>query len=144
MSVNGKVYDWESIEVQLPNGLAIGITDINYNDERPKTPRYGKGSVQRGTGRGNYKASFSLTLDRDEYEALRKALGGSVYEGEPFNIVVSYANDGSETISDTLPDCEITKQDTSGSQGDDNVGQVKLDGGVGQPIKWNGVAALKA
>jgi hypothetical protein len=142
MSVNGNLYDWESVEIQLPNGVAVGITSINYNDERAVEPRYGKGSTPRGYGRKNYKASGNMELDRDEADALREALGGSVYKGESFQIVVSYGNDGMPTSTDTLPAVKITKQDSGASQDDDNAGKMKHDFAILAPIKWGGTPAL--
>ncbi|OIQ51032.1 hypothetical protein BerOc1_02977 [Pseudodesulfovibrio hydrargyri] len=142
MSVNGILYDWESVEVQLPGGVAVGITSISYSDERPVEARYGKGSVPRGYGRKNYKASGSMELDRDEAEALRAALGGSVYDGAPFQIVVSYGNDDMPTVTDTLPAVKITKSDTSAGQEDDNAGAIKHDLTILAPIKWGGTPAL--
>ncbi|XPV77688.1 MAG: hypothetical protein ACNI27_07155 [Desulfovibrio sp.] len=140
--VNGNQFDWESVEVQLPSGVAVGITDIAYNDERGIEARYGKGSRPRGFGRKNYKASGSITLDRDEAERLRTALGGSFYKGAPFTIVASYANDDQETITDTLPAVKITKTDTSSAQGNENAGVMKFDLMILKPIKWNGDEAI--
>lgn len=142
MPINGNLYDWESVEIQLPNGTAIGVTDISYNDERPVESRYGKGSVPRGFGRKNYKASGSMELDLDEAERLRQALNGSVYQGQPFNIVVSYANDDMPRVTDTLPDCKIVKKDSGAKQGAENVGVRKLDFEILSPIKWGGTSAL--
>jgi hypothetical protein len=144
MSINGNLYDWESIEIQLPSGTAIGITNIDYDDERPIEERYGKGNVARGYGRKNYKASGKMELDLDEAERLREELGGSMYDGEPFPIVVSYATEGQPTVTDTLPSCKITKTSTSGKQGDDNVGQRKYDFKILAPIQWGGKDALPA
>jgi len=142
MAVNDQLYDWESVEVQLPNGVAVGITTINYSDERDIELRYGKGSKPRGYGRKNYKASGSIELDRDEAEALRENLGGSVYKGEPFQIVVSYGDEGMPTITDILPKVKITKQDTGASQDDDNAGALKYDLKIIDPIKWGGTPGL--
>ena len=141
MAINGIQYDWESMTFQGPQGEVTGITEISYSDERPVEPRYGKGAVPRGYGRKNYKASGSLTLDKDEHERLRKAMGGTVYGGSPVTIVVGYANKDQPTITDTLPDCVFTKQDTSGKSDDDNAGSVKLDFTILSPIKWNGAQA---
>lgn len=142
MAINGNYYDWESVEIQLDSGgAAIGITEISYSDERPIEGRYGKGSVPRGYGRKNYKASGSMTLDKDESERLRESLGGSFYKGKPFPVIVSYANDDQPTITDKLPDVKITKADTSAKQDDDNAGPVKLDFVILSPIEWNGKAA---
>ena len=142
MSVNGVLYDWESVEIQLPSGVAVGVTSISDNDERGVEPRYGKGNKPRGYGRKNYKASGNLELDRDEFEALKDNLGGSVYKGSPFQIVVSYGDEGLSTVTDTLPAVKITKQDSGASQDDDNAGKVKCDFTILAPIKWGGTPAL--
>jgi len=136
MAINGNYYDWESIEFQLPHGAAVNITDISYSDEKEIEARYGKGSTPRGYGRGNYKASGSMTLDLQEFEALKDSLGGSVYTAKPEQIVVAYANDDMPTVTDTLPDVKITKIDTSSKQGDTNAGARKLDFVILSPIKW--------
>lgn len=147
MSVNGQAYDWEDISVTLPHGEAAGITEIKYEDGQSVTARYGKGSVPRGFGRGNYEASGSMVLDRDEWEKLKKELtanGGGIYDHEPFTIVVSYANDNLGTITDTLKQCKITKfSGAGGSQGDDNASPMTCELTILRPILWNGVPAKK-
>lgn len=142
MAINGNQYDWESVAIQLPNGTAIGVTDISYNDERPVEARYGKGSLPRGYGRGNYKAGGSMELDLDEFERLKQALGGSLYSCAPFPIVASYANDDQPKVVDTLPDVKITKVDSGAKQGENNVGVRKVDFVILSPIKWGGSPAL--
>ena len=71
MSANGNKYDWESITVNLTNGEVVGITEIKYEDGQEITARYGRGSIPRGYGRGNYEASGSMVLDREEWEKLK-------------------------------------------------------------------------
>jgi len=142
MSINGQLYDWESMEIQLPGGVVIGINNIDYDDERPIEERYGKGSTPRGYGRKNYKATAKMELDLDEADRLQAALGGSVYNSLPFPIVVSYAPEGLPVITDVLPSCKIVKTSSGGKQGDDNVGQRKYDLKLLDPILWGGVPAL--
>jgi hypothetical protein len=141
MTINGNHYDWHSMDIQLPNGVAVDITEISYSDEAPIEERYGKGSTPTGYGRKNYKASGSMVLDLEEAERLRTNLGGSYYKANPFQIVVAYANDDKPTVTDTLPDVKITKVDTGGKQGDANVGARKFDFSILSPIKNNGVDA---
>ena len=147
MAANGNKYDWESITVTLPGGEAVAITEIKYEDGQSVTARYGRGSIPRGYGRGNYEASGSMVLDREEWEKLKKELtadGGGIYDHTPFTIVVSYANDDMETITDTLKDCKISKfSGGGGSQGDDNVSPVTCEFTILKPILWNGVPAKK-
>lgn len=141
MPINGNYYDWESVEILLPSGIAVGVTEISYNDERDIEPRYGRGAVPRGYGRKNYKAEGSMVLDRDEAERFRAGQGGTYYGKTPFPVIVAYANDDQARITDTLPDCLVTKADTSAKQDDDNAGAVTLDFIILSPIKWNGAAA---
>lgn len=149
MAINGKNYDWEDIHVITLTGEQIGITEIKYSDEQSVTARYGRGAVPRGYGRGNYEASGSMVLDRDEWEKLKLALvalsnTGGIYDHTPFPIVVSYANDDMGTVIDTLRDCKISKFDGGGgSQGDDNVSPITCEFTILSPILWNGVPAKR-
>ena len=149
MAINGKNYDWEDIHVTTLTGEQIGITEIKYSDEQSVTARYGRGAVPRGYGRGNYEASGSMVLDRDEWEKLKLALvalsnTGGIYDHTPFPIVVSYANDDMGTVIDTLRDCKISKFDGGGgSQGDDNVSPITCEFTILSPILWNGVPAKR-
>ncbi len=149
MAINGKNYDWEDIHVTTLTGEQIGITEIKYSDEQSVTARYGRGAVPRGYGRGNYEASGSMVLDRDEWEKLKLALvalsnTGGIYDHTPFPIVVSYANDDMGTVIDTLRDCKISKFDGGGgSQGDDNVSPITCEFTILSPILWDGIPAKK-
>ena len=149
MAINGKNYDWEDIHVTTLTGEQIGITEIKYSDEQSVTARYGRGAVPRGYGRGNYEASGSMVLDRDEWEKLKLALvalsnTGGIYDHTPFPIVVSYANDDMGTVIDTLRDCKISKFDGGGgSQGDDNVSPITCEFTILSPILWDSIPAKK-
>lgn len=149
MAINGKNYDWEDIHVVTLTGEQIGITEIKYSDEQSVTARYGRGAVPRGYGRGNYEASGTMILDRDEWEKLKLALLAisstiGIYDHKPFPIVVSYANDDMGIVIDTLRDCKISKFDGGGgSQGDDNVSPITCEFTILSPILWNGIPAKK-
>lgn len=148
MAINGRQYDWEDIGLTLPSGEAVGFTEIKYKDGQAATARYGKGAIPRGYGRGNYEASGSCTLDRDEWERLKRELttdGGGIYDHRPFIIVVQYANDDMSHITDTLKSCKITGFDGGGgSQGDDNVSPINCEFVILEPILWNGVPAKRS
>lgn len=146
MAINGRNYDWEDIAVTLPSGEAVGITELKYSDEQSIEARYGKGATPRGYGRGNYSASGSMTLDRDEWERLVESLtsegDGGIYDHAPFTIVANYANNDMGEITDTLKSCKVTKFDGGGgSQGDDNVSPMNCEFVILEPIEWNGRAA---
>lgn len=147
MAINGRQYDWEDIHVATLSGEQIGITEIKYTDGQSIEARYGRGAVPRGYGRGNYEASGSMVLDRDEWEHLKESLVGTsstgdIYGHRPFPIVVAYANDDMGTIVDTLKDCKITKFDGGGaSQGDANASPITCEFTILSPIVWNGTPA---
>ena len=146
MAINGRQYDWEDITTTLPSGEAVGITEIKYEDSQEVEARYGKGAVARWYGRKNYEASFSMVLDRDEWERLKPVLvasgGGGIYDHKPFPIVVNYANSDMGAITDVLKSCKITKFSGGGAaQGDDNASPITCEGKILEPILWNGVPA---
>ena len=145
MAINGRQYDWEDVHVILPSGEAVGITEIKYEDGQAVEARYGRGATPRGYGRGNYEASGSMTLDRDEWERLKLALtgnGGGIYDHAPFTVVVAYANNDMGHVVDTLKGCKISKfSGGGGSQGDDNVSPMSCEFTILEPILWDGVPA---
>lgn len=144
--INGQLYDWESVEIVLPSGVTIGVTSIEYDDERPIEERYGKGSIPRGYGRKNYKASAKLEMDLDEAERLGAAMAnlgaGGIYDMPPFPIVIAYANDEMPVVTDVLPLCKIVKTSSGAKQGDENVGQRKYDLKILAPIVWGQIPAI--
>lgn len=148
MAINGRYYDHEDCEIVMPGGRVNGLTELNYKDGQGIKARYGRGATPRGWGRENYEASGGMTLDRDQYEILAKALylsskGRGLYDHKPFTIICGYANDGLPLIVDKLPDVKITSIDTGHKQGEANDGQVKIDFIILSPIVWNGVPAKK-
>lgn len=140
--INGQLYDWESMEIRLKDQTLIGCTEIAYSDERAIEYRYGKGTTPRGFGRKNYSAQCSVVLDRDEFELFRNSCTNGKIYNELFQIVCSYGDDDMDVVTDTLPECIVTKMDSSGQQGEDNVGSVKLLLKLLKPIKWNGEEAI--
>jgi len=121
--INGQLYDWESIKVNVL-GLALeGITDIEYDEEGEKNEVYGRGTKPIGYGRGNHKAAGKVTLLLHEYNNLKAAAAavGGILRIPPFPIVVSYKNDDQPLSIDTLIDCVFTKKSKSASQGDTEV-----------------------
>lgn len=142
MAINGNMYDWESITAMLPHGVAAGITEITYEDEQPVTAHYGKGSLPRGYGRGNYAASGQMVLDRDEFERLKVYLvasgGGSIYDHRPFPVIVSYATKDMPPMVDVLKSCKIGKiTGGGGSQGEDKVTAITCEFTILEAILWN-------
>jgi len=122
--INGRNYDWESIEIILPHGPLVQVESIEYGDKQEAEAIYGKGARPVGYGRGNYSAEGKLTIRREELsrlEAYARSLGKNIYTLPPFPIVVSYANEDQPQICDRLQQCQFTERSTSPKQGDKSV-----------------------
>lgn len=140
--VNGKVFDWTDISINLPHGLAIFITDISYKGSLEIEEVYGKGGKPQGWGRGNYKGEGSMTLIREEYDKLVEWISGqgsSILQCDPFPITVSYSDYDSELVTDTLHDCKLKDDiEINPKQGDKKI-EVKLNFAILKGIEYNGV-----
>lgn len=110
--INGEAFDWESTKIYLPTGLVASAKDIDYSGEQDAEEVYGQGSLPRGYGKKEYKASGKLTIDLTEFSILKDyavGLGRGLLGIPPFPIVAQYANADQPTVTDTLPTCKITK-----------------------------------
>lgn len=126
MPINGRRYAWESITIQLPHGIMVDVDSIDYEDERKVNRTYGRGSRAQGWSRGNASAKGTLSMLREEYELLAAAMPNGKYGGDPFPITVSYADEGRDTVTDTLEDCVFANWKTGGKQDDGDL-KVTMD-----------------
>lgn len=127
--INGKAYDWSSVDINIPGMPGIEAQEISYNDELEKEAVYGKGNRPRGYGTGNYKADGKLTLLREDYMQVLdycKANNIALYGLVIPKIVVNYATDGQPIRTDVLDTVTITKTDDKAAQGDKSL-KVSLD-----------------
>lgn len=140
LKVNGKAYDWGDVDIRIP-GLVLVVQEISYDDELEKEPAYGKGPKPRGYGTGNYKASGKISLLRDDYDDLVdycKANGTPLYKLQIPKLVVSYANEGEETVIDVLNRVSFSKASHKAAQSDKSL-KVDIDLMIAGVIERNGL-----
>lgn len=137
MAINHVNYDWESIQIVTPGGVLLGAVSVTYKDEAKVENVYGKGRVALGRARGNYSASGSLDVLRDSFNRLTASLGADFLGKKDFTVIVSYANDGGSTCTDTLQGAVITADDASMNQGDKEA-KVKMELSI-EKILWDGL-----
>lgn len=73
--INGRAFDWESLDTQC---VALGVApitlanmkSIDWSDTRGITPTYGAGGAPRGWGRRNYRGQGSVEVADDTYGML--------------------------------------------------------------------------
>ena len=133
--VNGLIYDFESIKLMLPTGLTLGCESV---DE----VICGTNNVPLGVGRGEWKGTCKLELQRFEYDKLNvfSAASGGFYNMPPIPVVASYGNLGQPPVTDTLL-VHFTKRDFKGSKGDTSL-NVTIEGPQTMPMNSDGITAF--
>jgi hypothetical protein len=142
--INGKVYQYDNLEIVI-NGIPYaGITEINYSDTLEPGILRGTSVYMRGRTRGSYEAEASFTIAKEDFEGVKAALislnRGGFGEVE-FLISVSYSEATSALINDTIEGCRIKHQENSHSSGNSDGLVVKVDLSVFR-IGWNGKYAV--
>lgn len=140
--VNGLIYDFESIKLMLPTGLILGCESVEYSDEKNDEVICGTNNVPLGVGRGEWKGTCKLELQRFEYDKLNvfSAASGGFYNMPPIPVVASYGNLGQPPVTDTLL-VHFTKRDFKGSKGDTSL-NVTIEGQQTMPMNSDGITAF--
>ena len=140
--VNGLIYDFESIKLMLPTGLILGCESLEYSDEKNDEVICGTNNLPLGVGRGEWKGTCKLELQRFEYDKLNvfSAASGGFYNMPPIPVVASYGNLGQPPVTDVLL-VHFTKRDFKGSKGDTSL-NVTIEGPQTMPMNSDGVMAF--
>ena len=98
---NNKAYDSSDVEVFI-NGEPIDVIEITYDTEQEHqlNPTLKADATSWSMGKKTHTASISLMMQ--DAVALEKAAGGDLLAVKPFDINVSYVNDYSEIVNDTI------------------------------------------
>jgi hypothetical protein len=140
--INGLIYDFESIKLMLPTGLTLGCESIDYSDEKGDEVVTGSNGLPLGIGRGEYKGTCKLELQRMEYDKLNlfSAASGGFYNMPPVPVIASYGNAGQAPVTDSML-VHFTKRGFKGSKGDTSL-NVSVEGELTAPIISDGVPAF--
>ncbi len=139
--INGHAYSYSSIELDLGTvGIITGITEVNYSHELDPGEVRGLRPEALGTTRGTYSAEGSLTFLFAEWKRLLDVFGDGYLE-KRFTITVTYAEEGSPTVTDRLFGCRLKKPEKGYSEGNDAL-TVSCDIHV-MRIEENGKTPLK-
>lgn len=124
--INGMRASWAEISFKIKGAKAIGVKEISYRPSLEGSDVYGTGVMPIGRTRGQAKFEASVTLNKEEFDALIKDLGDG-YGEKPFDIVVQYRLEGVALVnSDRIVACRIKSPDQSHAQGADAL-TVKVD-----------------
>lgn len=117
----GTMTGWNNITINLFSRDVEGITALSYNDSMTKENVYGAGAYPIGRSRGNYEPEASITLYKEEADAIRKAAGGRLVEIAPFDIIVQYMDKTGNIVKDILRNCEFTNDGVEVEQSDGSI-----------------------
>lgn len=139
--VNKRSFDHESVRIEVSGiGQVLSFPEVNYDVEKGAKVVFNNDGTPRGwVMDGELKATFDITVTRQEYHSLAESLSETgVLNSEPLNVTVTYANNDEEAQTDKLV-IKFTKI-SSGSKSGDEAMQ-KLEGIVvdvpefaGQPV----------
>ena len=134
--INGVTPSWANIIVNIAGVPVIGITAINYEDKQEIENVYGAGQRAVARGYGRIDCTGSITLLRDEVEALRKASPtGRLQDLAPFNIMVSFVPYGGSVVANhNIKSCQFLNDGVDAKEGDTKL-EKQLDLVVGS-IDW--------
>ncbi|GLB51706.1 hypothetical protein NBRC110019_07450 [Neptunitalea chrysea] len=119
----GTMQGWNSVTVNLLGRDLEGITGVNYDDNTTKEHVRGVGSKPIGRSKTDYEATASITLYKEEVDAIQAALplGKSLSDIAPFNIIVMYEKEDGTITKDIIMACEFTGNARAISQGDGTI-----------------------
>ena len=117
--INGNYFDWSSVVITAAGGRFVGVTELSYSDTVERGGVYGTNRKRIGRTAGQVSNEASITMMKDDAQALMKALakGPNGYGDTPFLVTASYAERGRSPITDVLVDCVITGVADSHSEG---------------------------
>lgn len=116
--VNGARHSFASIELKLNTQLFVGFKSINYSRTRSRTLVRGNSPDPIGKTRGDNEYSADCELYLAEWNLFQSQLGKG-YGDQYFQVVVTYSENGFDTITDTLIGCTIDSTEVSQGQGSD-------------------------
>lgn len=114
---------WTSVTVNLLGRDLEGITELSYTDEVVKENVKGAGQYPIGRSRGDYEAEASITLYKEEVDALRDSLqpGKRLQDIAPFDIIAEYATPEGVIKKDRIRNVEFTNDGVEVAQGDGTI-----------------------
>lgn len=115
----GTVAGWNNVKLAMLGRQVEGITALSYKDSVEKENIYGAGGMPIGRGEGKYKAEATITLLKEEVNALLLALGSGkrLTDIEPFDIPVVYYYNGF-MLKDVIRNAEFTGNGVDIKEGD--------------------------
>jgi hypothetical protein len=105
----GTMQGWNAVTANILGRDLEGIVELAYDDKEKKENVYGAGKYPIGRGRGNYEPKASISILKEEVDALKLSLrpGKSIRDIAPFDMVVQYEAENGIILKDRIRNCEF-------------------------------------
>ena len=119
----GKLTGWNNITVRILGRDVVGITKIQYGDDKTVEKHMGAGAYPVGKSSNNYSASGSMDLFEEEVRQLVAALpaGKRLQDIDDFDVVVAFALPGGGVQKDIVHNCSFSDSGKEINQGDGKI-----------------------
>jgi len=105
----GRMTGWNNTTVNLLGRDVVGISALKYSDTWEKENVRGAGRMPVGRGYKGYKAEASITLYKEEVDALKYVMppNSRIQDIDMFDIVVQYKRNNGLIQMDRICNCEF-------------------------------------
>lgn len=117
---SSKQYSWCDISVSFGGRIIEGITEVEYTKKKDKGYLYGRGCDPHSITRGNNEYEGKIVLWQSELEAMTRDAKNKDVLALNFDLVVAYAPEDGQTVTDILKSVEFTEVKKGMAQGDKN------------------------
>ena len=121
--INGVRHSAASVELKVANIIIVGVKSVDYSRKRSRTQVRGFHPDPLGQTRGENEYDASIEIYLAEFNQLQAACqalnGGKGYGDATFDVIVTYGENGFDTITDTIRGCNIDSTEAGVSQGPD-------------------------
>jgi hypothetical protein len=118
--INGHTYQWSSVETTLGKNLTRALKSITYGDSLTVGKIRGANVKVQGRTRGVQEPRCNAVFYKRQFDELVDELGDGFGE-KVFDIVLSYADTGQPTRTDTVVGVRITDYEVAGEEGEDAI-----------------------
>ncbi|MEE9408130.1 MAG: hypothetical protein V3V28_08655 [Polaribacter sp.] len=98
---NSKAYDSGDVDINIA-GVPSDLVEISYNTEQEHQMNYTLKNKGTSWSKGKISDTCTATFMMQDIAAIEKAAGGNLLNVKPFYINVTFTNEYSDIINDTI------------------------------------------
>lgn len=116
-----KQYSWSDVSIVIGGRILEGCTEFEYTAKQAKGVLRGRGNKGHAITRGDKEYEGKIVIWQSELEAMIRDAPDRDILKLNFQIVVAYVpEDGGQSVTDVVPEAEITEYKKGMKTGDQN------------------------